>query len=149
MASLEQQFEQAFTEIVLPGTGKHLLEAEAVTNCVVQGGTVTVTLDLPKDPAVRQKVGDLVRAKVTQIPGITSVAVRMSDEAAAPAGHAHGTDDHAGHNHGPGEHGHDHAGHDHGHDHAGHDHAGHSHEPAPGSQPSGRSARRTWATMRP
>lgn len=106
MASLEQQFEQAFTEILLPNTGKHLLDAEAVSGCVVQGGSVTITLDLPQDPAVRQKVGDQVRAKVSQIAGISAVSIRMSDEAADP---------HAGHAHGPGEgHGHDHA-HDHGH----------------------------------
>ncbi|MFI5400864.1 MAG: P-loop NTPase [SAR324 cluster bacterium] len=104
MASLEQQFERAFSEIVLPGTNKHLLDAEAVTGCVIQGGTVTVTLALPKDPAVRQTVGDLVRAKVTQIPGITSVAIRMSDEADPHAGHAHETHGHdpAAHRHAPG-----------------------------------------------
>jgi ATP-binding protein involved in chromosome partitioning len=134
MASLEQQFEQAFTEIVLPGTDKHLLDAEAVTQCVVQGGAVTVTLDLPKDPATRQKVGDLVRAKVTRIPGITSVSVRMSDEPDAP-GSEQPARDHAGHSHGPGDHGHDHAGHSHGPGDHGHDHADHSHAPAPGSQP--------------
>ena len=108
MASLEQQFEQAFTEIVLPGTNTHLLDAEAVTGCVVQGGTVTVTLSLPEDRDVRQKVGDLVRAKVTQIPGVTSVSIRMSDEAEAPA-HAHGD--------------------------GGHEPAAHGRAPAPDSQP--------------
>jgi ATP-binding protein involved in chromosome partitioning len=136
MASLEQQFEQAFTEINLPGTGKHLLDADAVTGCVVQGGSVTITLDLPKDSAVRQKVGDLVRAKVSQIAGISTVSIRMSDEAVDPhAGHNHGPGghDHAGHDHGHAhDHGHDHAGHDHGHDHAGHDHA---HGAPAGAQP--------------
>jgi ATP-binding protein involved in chromosome partitioning len=141
MASLEQQFEQAFTEIVLPGTSKHLLDAEAVTGCVVQGGAVTVTLALPKDAAVRQKVGDLVRAKVAAIPGITSVSIRMEGDPDPHAGHDHaghdhGAHDHAEHDHGADDHaGHDHAGHDHGADDHGHAHGQHSPEPTAGSQP--------------
>jgi len=90
MASLEQQFEQALTEIVVPSTGRHLLDEEAVTACVVQGGSVTITLDLPPDEAVRQKVGDQVRAKLGQIPGITAVSVRMGEDPPAPPhSHAH------------------------------------------------------------
>jgi ATP-binding protein involved in chromosome partitioning len=100
MASLEQQFEQAFTEIVLPGTGRHLLDEEAVTACVVQGSSVTITLDLPPDEAVRQKVGDQVRAKLRQIPGISAVSIRMDDEPVEPTrGHVHSH----GHEHNHGE----------------------------------------------
>ena len=111
MASLEQQFEQALTEIVVPGTGRHLLDEEAVTACVVQGSSVTVTLDLPPDEAVRQKVGDQVRAKLRQIPGITAVSVRMGEDPPEPP-----------HSHAPG----------HGHDH------GHAHEvQAPSATPAG------------
>jgi ATP-binding protein involved in chromosome partitioning len=83
MPSLEEQFEQAFTEIQMPG-GPHLLEAEAVTECEVNGSQATVTLNLPKDAAVRQKVADQVRARLARIPGITTVTVRMADEAPAP-----------------------------------------------------------------
>lgn len=99
MASLEQQFEQVFTEIDLPGTGKHLLDAEAVTGCVVQGSSVTITLNLPKDPGVRQKVGDTVRARVSRIPGISDVSIRMSDDPEPHAGHAHPHGHAAGHGH--------------------------------------------------
>ena len=56
MASLEEQFEQALTEIQFDDSGKHLLEAEAVKECVVNGETVTITLDLPPDEQVRRKL---------------------------------------------------------------------------------------------
>ena len=56
MPSLEEQFEQAFTEITLDDSSRHLLEAEVVTDCVVSGETVTVTLDLPKDDALRRNI---------------------------------------------------------------------------------------------
>ncbi|HEX7926127.1 MAG TPA: Mrp/NBP35 family ATP-binding protein [bacterium] len=92
MASLEEQFEQAFTEITVPG-GPHLLEADAITDCEVSGSLATVTLNLPKDAAVRQKVSDQVRARLSRIPGITTVKVKMHDElpeeARAIGTHAH------------------------------------------------------------
>ena len=56
MASLEEQFEQAFTEIKVPG-GPHLLEAEAVTDCEVNGSQATVTLNLPKDASTWESAG--------------------------------------------------------------------------------------------
>jgi ATP-binding protein involved in chromosome partitioning len=113
MASLEEQFEQAFTQITLPEGGKHLLEAEAVTECVVNGEAVTITLLLPKDDTLRRHVAEQVESRCKQIGGITRVTVRMSDQAPA---HAHGpSDGHA---------------HDHSHDHP-HAPAG----PPPGAQP--------------
>jgi ATP-binding protein involved in chromosome partitioning len=93
MASLEEQFAEAFTEITLPGGGQHLLDAEAVTGCEVNGTAATITLSLPKDEAVRQKVTDQVRARVTRIPGIQSVNVQMADAPPA-AGQAVGTHAH-------------------------------------------------------
>ena len=90
MASLEEQFEQAFSEINLPGGDQHLLEADAVTGCEVSGTAATITLNLPQDSGIRQKVSDQVRARVVRIPGIKSVNIRMADEPAA-LGHAVGT----------------------------------------------------------
>ena len=132
MASLEELFEQAFTEIKLPGAQQHLLDADAIAGCEVSGAGVTVTLALPKDAGLRKQVSEQVRARCAKIPGIESVQVRMADEPAAEphAGHAQAGHDHAGHDHA----GHDHAGHDHaGHDHAAHDHAGQAHAAPPQS----------------
>ncbi|HKI97028.1 MAG TPA: Mrp/NBP35 family ATP-binding protein [bacterium] len=81
MATLEDQFEQAFTEITLPDGGQHLLEADAVTECVVNGDAVTITLDLPQDEATRQQVAGQVEARCKQIDGIARVTVRMADQA--------------------------------------------------------------------
>ena len=80
MPSLEEQFEQAFTEITLDDSSRHLLEAEVVTDCVVSGETVTVTLDLPKDDALRRIISDRVEERVKRIPGIVNVDVRMADQ---------------------------------------------------------------------
>ncbi|MEE8396127.1 MAG: Mrp/NBP35 family ATP-binding protein [bacterium] len=112
MASLEEQFEKAFTEIMLGETGKHLLDADAVTGCVVNGESVTITLDLPTDEALRTAISGEVENRVGGIPGISKVTIKMADRpgnggqaagpgAPGPAGHSH--DQHAGHDHGPGQ----------------------------------------------
>ena len=80
MPSLEEQFESAFTEITLEDNGKHLLDMEAVTECVVAGESVTITLDLPKDDALRSSVSAQVEERIKQISGISEVNVRMSDQ---------------------------------------------------------------------
>ena len=79
MASLEEQFEQVFTQISLPNAGQHLLEADAVTECIVNGEAVTITLDLPKDEALRRAIAEQVQTRCTQIAGIRKVTVRMAD----------------------------------------------------------------------
>jgi ATP-binding protein involved in chromosome partitioning len=116
MATLEEQFEQAFAEIRLPA-GPHLLDAEAVTECIVNGEAVTITLDLPPDDALRRRIAEAVEARCSRIDGIQRVTVRMAGEAAPEPAHAHDHGD----------------GHDHGHDH-GHAH-GHAHGAPAGSQP--------------
>jgi len=116
MADLEALFEKAFTEIPFDDK-RHLLDAEAVTDCVVNGDKVTVTLSLPSDAALRRKISGMVEQRIGGIPGIGSVLVRMADAAKADSSPA--PDDHA---------------HDHGHDH-GHDHHGHAHAAPAGSQP--------------
>ena len=73
MSDLESQFEQAFTEIPADDTGRNLLDADAVTECIVQGDQVTITLDLPADEALRGKVRGLVEARVGQIDAINTV----------------------------------------------------------------------------
>lgn len=93
MPSMQEQFEQAFIEITL-ADGKHLLEAEAVTECILNGETVTVTLDLPEDPALRQEMSEKVEARINKIEGINQVNVRMADAQAAP--HQHEDHQHAG-----------------------------------------------------
>ena len=95
MASLEEQFEQALTEIQVGQTGTHLLEAEAVTECLVQGDRATVTLRLPPDEALRQDISQQVQARLGAIPGIAAVTVRMADQAGnggqgASRDHGHG-----------------------------------------------------------
>ena len=117
MSSMEEQFEQAFSEIIVPGVGKHLLDADAVTECVLAGSSVTITLDLPNDPNLRHALVHEVEARCQQIPGISRVSVRMADGAAVDHSHGHGPDE----------------GHAHGHAH-GHDH-GHAHGAPAGSQP--------------
>jgi len=135
---LQAQFEKAFTEIPLDES-RHLLDADAVTECVVSGDKVMVTLDLPRDEALRRKISGMVEQRIGGIPGIRTVSVRMSDQlpGSAPSMPApHGTDGH-GHDHGH-HHGHDHGhhhDHDHGHAHEhAHDHEGHAHGAA-GAQP--------------
>ncbi|MCH7479016.1 MAG: Mrp/NBP35 family ATP-binding protein [SAR324 cluster bacterium] len=103
MASLEEQFEQAFTEIPFDASGKHLLDAEVVTDCVVSGEMVTITLDLPPDEGLRKTITDQVKNRIGAIPGIEKVNIRMAGQtgnggqgaaptgAAAPA-HAHPPD---------------------------------------------------------
>jgi ATP-binding protein involved in chromosome partitioning len=81
MPSLEEQFEQAFMEIPFDESGKHLLAAEAVTECVVSGESVTITLDLPQDEQRRQSISEQVEARVGRIEGISTVTIRMSDQA--------------------------------------------------------------------
>jgi ATP-binding protein involved in chromosome partitioning len=115
MPDLESLFEKAFTEIPFDAN-RHLLDAEAVTECVVQGDKVTVTLNLPPDDALRRKITGLVEQRIRGIPGIGSVNVRLADAAPARA-----------------QAGHDHAHHGHAHGDA-HDHA-HAHAPPAGSQP--------------
>ena len=80
MASLEEQFEQAFTEIPFDDSGKHLLEAEAVTECVVNGESVTVTLELPQDDKQRKRIMEGVETRVARIEGISKVTVRLAGE---------------------------------------------------------------------
>lgn len=86
MSSLEEQFEQAFTEIVLGNTGKHLLEAEAVTECIVSGQSVTVTLDLPEDGALRDSIREQITTRLQNIEGISTVNVRLVGEPPPQAG---------------------------------------------------------------
>ncbi len=81
MPSLEELFEQAFMEIPFDDSGKHLLDAEAVAGCVVNGESVTITLDLPKDDNVRKSIREKVESRVARIEGISDVTVRMSDDA--------------------------------------------------------------------
>ncbi len=80
MASLEEQFEQAFTEIPFDASGKHLLEAEAVTECVVNGESVTITLELPPDDSERKRIVEGVETRVSRIEGISKVTVRLVGE---------------------------------------------------------------------
>ncbi|MBI3993967.1 MAG: Mrp/NBP35 family ATP-binding protein [Candidatus Lambdaproteobacteria bacterium] len=113
MATLEEQFEQALTEIRFDESGRNILDAEIVTECVVHGDSVALTLDLPPGTKQRSTLPSQVKARLEKIQGIKSVSVRLADEAhAAPAGHGHGS-------------------------HAGHAHAGHAHAapqaPAPGT----------------
>ena len=96
MASLEQQFEKAFTEIVIDGTDTHLLDAEAVTECVVNGDAVTVTLALPPDATLRKRVSSQLERRLKQIEGIAKVSVRMAGDGPQPGPVA---DPHAGHAH--------------------------------------------------
>ncbi len=92
MASLEEQFEQAFTEIPFDASGKHLLDAEVVTDCVVSGEMVTITLDLPPDEGLRKTITDQVKNRIGAIPGIEKVNIRMAGQTgnggqeAAPTG---------------------------------------------------------------
>jgi ATP-binding protein involved in chromosome partitioning len=81
MASLEEQFEQALTEIKFDDSGRHLLEAEVVTDCVVSGEAVTITLDLPADDELRKNLSEQVETRIMQIDGISTVNIRMSDQA--------------------------------------------------------------------
>ena len=81
MASLEEQFEQALTEIQLGNTGQHLLEADAVTECVINGESATITLDLPADDDLRKNLSEQVETRIKQIDGISTVNIRMSDQA--------------------------------------------------------------------
>ncbi len=80
MASLEEQFEQALMEVQFDDSGKHLLEAEAVTDCVVSGESVTITLDLPADENLRKSISEQLESRLKQIEGISSVSIRMSDQ---------------------------------------------------------------------
>ncbi|MBI4081016.1 MAG: Mrp/NBP35 family ATP-binding protein [Candidatus Lambdaproteobacteria bacterium] len=108
MPSLEEQFEQALTEIMVGETGKHLLEAEAVTECLVNGDRATVTLRLPADPTLRRRVSAQVEARLGKIPGIQAVKVQMADPQpdgqpgtwpAERQAHAHPPGDGHGHGH--------------------------------------------------
>ena len=67
MSDLQSQFEQAFTEIPFDSSGRQLLDADAVAECVVEGEQVTVTLDLPPDSAARSKIRGLVESRLGQI----------------------------------------------------------------------------------
>ncbi len=101
MSDLETQFEKAFTEISFDDSGKHLLEAEAVTGCVVNGEKVAITLDLPPDDSQRRKIAGLVEERIGRIPGIAEVSVHMADEHRAAPGAPTAGDPHAGHAHAP------------------------------------------------
>lgn len=80
MASLEEQFEQAFSEVLLSDSGPNLLEADAVTGCVFNGGAVAVTLDLQKDDALRKAVAEKVENRLKKIDGVSAVTIRMADQ---------------------------------------------------------------------
>lgn len=80
MASMEEQFEQALSEVMVGDTGKHLLEAEAVTGCVVNGEKATITLNLPEDDGLRQSVMAAVEARCGKIDGISEVDVKLADQ---------------------------------------------------------------------
>ncbi len=101
MSDLETQFEKAFTEIPVDDSGKHLLEAEAVTECVVNGEKVAITLDLPPDDSQRRKIAGLVEERIGRIPGISAVSVHMADERREAPGAPTAGDPHAGHAHAP------------------------------------------------
>ena len=89
MPSLEEQFEQVFTEILISDSGPHLLEAEAVTDCVVNGESVAITLDLPPDDELRKDISDRIEMRLKKISGISAVTIRMSDQMPqAPEGQA-------------------------------------------------------------
>ncbi|MDH4225161.1 MAG: P-loop NTPase [Deltaproteobacteria bacterium] len=96
MPDMETLFEQAFTSIQLGETGQHLLEAEAVTTCVVKGDQVTITLALPADDGLRSRVTREVESRVKEIPGIQGVTLQVTE----PGGHNHS---HAGGHHHPPE----------------------------------------------
>ncbi|MCH8843463.1 MAG: Mrp/NBP35 family ATP-binding protein [SAR324 cluster bacterium] len=85
MPDMETLLEQAFTEIPFDESGRHLLEAEAVTGCVLKGDEVTVTLKLPDDEPLRRKISGMVEERCGSIPGIKTVSIKMADGASAAA----------------------------------------------------------------
>ncbi len=106
MPSLKEQVAAALSKITMPGTGKDIVAAGAVSDIYEKDGKVMLSISVPSDKASRfEPIRAAAEAAVKSVPGVVKATVALTAEVApgsaprqaAPAqGHSH---DH-GHGHG-------------------------------------------------
>lgn len=99
MPSLKDQVAAALSKITMPGTGKDIVAAGAVSDIYEKDGKVMLSISVPADKASRfEPIRAAAEAAVKSIPGVTKATVALTAEVApgsapkaAPAaqGHAH------------------------------------------------------------
>ena len=88
-AELSDRFEQALARVAVDAGGRNLLEAEAVTDCLVRGSHVRVTLLLPAGARSLEDIAADIRRLCLEIPGMERVEVLQAPVAsAAPSSHS-------------------------------------------------------------
>ncbi len=77
-ADLEAQFEDALASIPWPETpGKNLLQAKAVSACVVNAGQVVVRVRAPQASAQHERLARQIQRRLRKIKGVQKVLVRF------------------------------------------------------------------------
>ncbi|PKR88994.1 iron-sulfur cluster carrier protein ApbC [Pleomorphomonas diazotrophica] len=98
MPSLKDQVAAALSKITMPGTGKDIVAAGAVSDIYEKDGKVMLSISVPADKASRfEPIRAAAEAAVKSIPGVTKATVALTAEVAPgsapkapPAqGHAH------------------------------------------------------------
>lgn len=105
MPSLKDQVTAALSKFNMPGTGKDIVAAGAVSDIYEKDGKVMLSLSVPSDKAERfEPIRAAAEAAVKAIPGVVKATVALTAEVApgsAPkaGGHSHGHDHAHGHAH--------------------------------------------------
>lgn len=98
MPSLKDQVAAALSKITMPGTGKDIVAAGAVSDIYEKDGKVMLSISVPADKAQRfEPIRAAAETAVKSIPGVTKATVALTAEVApgsapkaAPAAHGHG-----------------------------------------------------------
>ena len=97
MPSLKEQVAAALSKITMPGTGKDIVAAGAVSDIYEKDGKVMLSISVPADKAQRfEPIRAAAETAIKSIPGVTKATVALTAEVApgsapkaAPAAHGH------------------------------------------------------------
>ena len=98
MPSLKEQVTAALSKITMPGTGKDIVAAGAVSDIYEKDGKVMLSISVPSDKASRfEPIRAAAEAAVKSVPGVVKATVALTAEVApgsaprqAPPAHDHG-----------------------------------------------------------
>jgi ATP-binding protein involved in chromosome partitioning len=98
MPSLKEQVAAALSKITMPGTGKDIVAAGAVSDIYEKDGKVMLSISVPSDKASRfEPIRAAAEAAVKSVPGVVKATVALTAEVApgsaprqAPPAHDHG-----------------------------------------------------------
>ena len=83
MPSLKEQIAAALSKITMPGTGKDIVAAGAVSDIYEKDGKVMLSISVPSDKASRfEPIRAAAEAAVKSVPGVVKATVALTAEVA-------------------------------------------------------------------